>query len=80
MVSRIGPRIQLQNVVLAHQGHCTRLGPSFAHLFHEAHLGADFQFIEGIVQHTVTVKIDKPFVRGVRSDINSPAGHLNRIR
>ena len=54
---------QLGNVVFTHQGHCTRLGPSFPHLFHETHLTADFQLIEGIVQHTVTMKIDNPFVR-----------------
>ena len=52
---------QLGNVVFAHPGHCTRLGPSFPHFFHETHLTADFQLIEVIVQHTVTMKIDNPF-------------------
>ena len=52
-------------MVLAYQCHCTRLGPSFPRLFHETHLTADFQLVEGIVQHTVTMKIDNPLVRGL---------------
>ncbi len=52
-------------MVLAHQSHCTCLGPSFPHLFHETHLTTNLQFVEGIVKHAVTVEIDNPFVRGL---------------